>query len=85
MGCGRPVLYSGSGEGARLVQAADAGFITPPEDAPALATAIRALLDDPSLAARQGANGRAYVERELSWRALVSDWLVQLHEARAAR
>jgi glycosyltransferase involved in cell wall biosynthesis len=85
MGCGRPVLYSGSGEGARLVQAADAGFITPPEDAPALATAIRALLDDPSLAARQGANGRAYVERELSWRALVSDWLVQLHEASAAR
>lgn len=84
MGCGRPVLYSGSGEGARLVQAADAGIVSPPEDAGALAAAIRKLLDDPAGASQQGVTGRAFVERELSWRALISDWLVQLHEAKTA-
>ena len=82
MGSGRPVLYSGSGEGARLVQAADAGLVTPPEDSHALTAALRTLLDDGTRAREMGANGRAYVERELSWGALVADWLRQLQDAR---
>lgn len=85
MGSGRPVLYSGSGEGARLVQAAQAGIVAPPEDADALAAAMRTLLDDEARAKELGANGRAYVERELSWGALVADWLRQLQDASSRR
>ncbi|MGH2603006.1 MAG: glycosyltransferase family 4 protein, partial [Dehalococcoidia bacterium] len=54
MACGRPVLYSGSGEGAELVRSADAGIVTPPEDAPALAAAIRRVVNDRPLADRLG-------------------------------
>ena len=41
MAAGKPVVYSGSGEGARLIADAGAGIVTPPEDAAALAAAIR--------------------------------------------
>ena len=85
MGSGRPVIYSGAGEGARLVQAAHAGIVTAPEVSAALTRAIQDLLDVDSAASKMGANGRAYVERELSWGALVADWLRQLQDARDRR
>lgn len=78
MGCGKPVIYSGSGEGAELVREADAGVTVPPEDPQALAAAIRHLVDDPGEAARLGANGRRYVGSHLSWPALTEAWLAQL-------
>lgn len=78
MGCGKPVIYSGAGEGAALVRAADAGITVPPENPAALAAAIRRLADDPAEAARLGANGRRYVESHLSWPALTDAWLTQL-------
>lgn len=78
MGCAKPVLYSGAGEGAGLIQTADAGITVPPEDPAALAAAIRRLVDDPAEASRLGANGRRYVEAHLSWPALTDAWLAQL-------
>ncbi len=78
MGCGRPVIYSGAGEGAALVRAAEAGLVTPPEDPRALAAAIRRLVNDPEEAARMGANGRRYVESHLAWPALTDAWLADL-------
>ena len=78
MGCGRPVIYSGAGEGAALVRAADAGLVVPPEDPRALAAAIRRLANDPVEAARLGANGRRYVEAHLAWPALTNAWLADL-------
>ncbi|MEP7082324.1 MAG: glycosyltransferase family 4 protein [Chloroflexota bacterium] len=78
MGCGRPVIYSGAGEGAALVRAAEAGLVVPPEDPRALAAAIRRLVQDPEEAARMGANGRRYVESHLSWPALTDAWLTDL-------
>lgn len=78
MSSGLPVVYSGRGEGARLIGDAGAGVVVPPEDATALAAAIDGLLDDPEGAATMGANGRALVEREFSWPALVQAWLDQL-------
>jgi colanic acid biosynthesis glycosyl transferase WcaI len=80
-----PVLYSGAGEGARLVQAAKAGLVTEPEDAGAMAEAIVDLLDDPILAKQLGANGRAYVEKHMSWSALVADWLYELESRSGER
>jgi glycosyltransferase involved in cell wall biosynthesis len=75
-----PIVYSGQGEGAALVEGADAGIVTPPGDAVALADAIEQLASDRERAARLGANGRAYVERHLTWDRLVADWLEQLEE-----
>ncbi|MBC7361716.1 MAG: glycosyltransferase family 4 protein [Candidatus Aminicenantes bacterium] len=80
MASGKPVIYSGAGEGARLIEEARAGLVVPPEDPKALAEAIRHLVEHPELAAEMGRNGRAFVERNLSWSALVEDWLAQLAE-----
>lgn len=63
LAAGRPVLASMDGEGAHVVEEAEAGLACPAEDAPALAAAAQRLaqLD---LAARQGmgAAGRRYYE-----------------------
>jgi colanic acid biosynthesis glycosyl transferase WcaI len=83
MASGVPVLYSGPGEGARMVSTAEAGLVTDPEDVQAMAAGIIRLVDDATLAKRLGANGRKYVEEHLGWSALVSDWLRQL-ESRSA-
>jgi len=80
MASGVPVIYSGSGEGARLIETAHAGIVTPPEDSQAFADAVRLLAQNPDLAAHLGSNGRAYVERHLTWSTLVADWLRQLIE-----
>ncbi|MGI9040573.1 MAG: glycosyltransferase family 4 protein [Gemmatimonadales bacterium] len=83
MASGKAVAYSGSGEGARLVQEADAGVVVPPEDPSALARAIAELVDDPERAAQLGTNGRRYVEDNLTWDCVVEDWIAQLERMRS--
>jgi colanic acid biosynthesis glycosyl transferase WcaI len=78
MASGKGLAYSGAGEGARLVEEAEAGIVVPPEDPTALATALAALLDDPELADRLGRNGREFVVQNLAWPAVVKTWLDQL-------
>jgi len=78
MASGKPVVYSGSGEGARLIEDTRAGLVVPPEDPKALADAILTLVHNPALADELGRNGRKYVEEKLTWSALVKDWLRQL-------
>jgi glycosyltransferase involved in cell wall biosynthesis len=78
MASGKPVVYAGEGEGARLLTDADAGIIVRPEDPAGLADAIARLLDDPSFAGKLGMNGRAYVEHHLTWGAIVDRWLDEL-------
>ena len=83
MACGKPVLYSGCGEGAQIVEEARAGIVVPPENPDALAQAIRVLKTDPVRAQRMGENGRRYVGQHHAWEALVEDWLDQLLHKRA--
>lgn len=78
MSSGKPVIYSGSGEGARLVTTAKAGYVTPPENAQALAKTFLQVTEDPEMATTYGSNGRQYVEHHLSWAMLVRTWLDQL-------
>lgn len=82
MASGKPVIYSGSGEGARLVEEAKAGIVVTPEDPVALAEAVCKLLEHPTLAEEFGRNGRRYVEQNLSWPSLVKNWLEQLEGRR---
>ena len=50
-----------AGEAKSMLEEAGAGIAIPPEDAPALAAAVRRLADDPTEAAVLGARGRDYV------------------------
>lgn len=68
MAAGKPVVASAAGDVERLLTEADAGIACPPEDAHALAAAIRGLHRDPAEARRLGRNGRRYVEEHLSRR-----------------
>jgi colanic acid biosynthesis glycosyl transferase WcaI len=71
MAAGVPLVYAGAGEGAELVRRAGAGIVTPPGDGQAVAAAIRQLLADPGAARAMGERGRAYIERHLTWTAIV--------------
>jgi glycosyltransferase involved in cell wall biosynthesis len=76
MAAGRPLVLAARGEAAALVEASGAGLLVPPEDAGALAEALRALAADPELGARLGAAGRRAVERDFGREA----WLRRWHE-----
>lgn len=84
MACGKPVVYSGAGEGAEIVRRARAGLVVPPEDPEALAEAIRYILRHPDQAREMGENGRQFVEQHFSWRRLVQDWLSQMENTERA-
>jgi glycosyltransferase involved in cell wall biosynthesis len=54
------------GSTAEVVRNGETGLLVPPDDAPALARAIRRLLDDRDLRERLGANGRELVLRRFT-------------------
>jgi glycosyltransferase involved in cell wall biosynthesis len=85
MACAKPVVYSGTGEGARMVQEADAGIVVAPEDPEALAAAISQLVDNPKQAAELGTNARRFAEQNLSWDTITGRWLEQLDAALEAQ
>lgn len=78
MATAKPVLYAGADEGAALVTRTGAGLVVPHGDAPALAAAVRALIDDPEAAGEMGAAGRQWIEDEGSWQVLIDRWLNDL-------
>lgn len=82
MASGRPVVYSGRGEGAQLVLDVGAGVVAEPEDPEALVVAIEGLLEDPEEARAMGRRGREFVVEHLSWDRLVEGWLDELARAR---
>jgi colanic acid biosynthesis glycosyl transferase WcaI len=65
MACGRPILASLEGEGARIVEEAQAGIVVPPEDASALAKAVLQIALMPASERETlGQNGRHYFLQE---------------------
>lgn len=80
MASGLPIVYSGEGEGARLVRETGCGLVVPPEDPCALAEAVEWLCDHPSVAREYGLAGARLVHREYSWDALVRSWVEQLSQ-----
>jgi glycosyltransferase involved in cell wall biosynthesis len=81
MSCERPVLLGIDGVARELViDQADAGVFTEPENATSLARAIRALADDPAERARLGRNGRQWVVANATREALAMRYLRVLEE-----
>lgn len=75
---GKPLLFVGKGESARLVQSSQGGIVVPPGDPQLLAEAILHLARDPALCVSLGENGRRFAEDNLDWSLLVSRWLRHL-------
>jgi len=80
---GKPVIYVGRGEGARLVEAAAAGVVVPPGQPEALARVIVRLARDPELAAQLGSNGRKFMEENHQWSTLIAKWVAALARSRS--
>ena len=78
LACGKPVVYSGAGEGARLVLDNGVGVVSRPEDAEALAAAIDEVLSDPEGASAMGKRARALVESQFAWSTLVGAWINEM-------
>lgn len=83
LACGKPVIGLHSGETARVLNESKASMVVYPGDAAALARAIRTLYGDPKLRATLGRQGRQYVERYYSRRAIAMRFESLLHEKRS--
>jgi colanic acid biosynthesis glycosyl transferase WcaI len=75
---GKPLIFIGRGEGARLVQQAKAGLVVPPQNSEAFASAVMELMTNPELIAEFGANGRKFVEENFQWSHLIRSWMAPL-------
>jgi glycogen synthase len=67
MACRTPVVASAVGGILEVVVDGETGILVPPARPDALAAALRRVLEDPELARRFGAAGRARVEAHFSW------------------
>jgi rhamnosyl/mannosyltransferase len=73
MAAGKPVVCTELGTGTSFVNVdGETGLVVPARDAPALASAIQKLSDDPGLRARMGAAGRARVRAEFTREKMVA-------------
>jgi glycosyltransferase involved in cell wall biosynthesis len=66
MAAGVPVVATNVGGNPEIVDDGTTGFLVPPRDANALATAMIKLLSDPESATRMGSAGRDRIERRFS-------------------
>ena len=67
----RPMVAAASQGPRWLIEDGEDGFLVPIDEAPAMATAMARLLEDPALAARLAARGRARFEAEFTEAAIV--------------
>ncbi len=65
--CGRPLVGSAVGGLLDSVDDGVTGLLVPPRDVPALAAAVRRLLEDPQEAARMGRRARARAVERFDW------------------
>jgi glycosyltransferase involved in cell wall biosynthesis len=72
MASGLPVVVTNVGGNPEIVRHGVEGILAPRGDAPAIAAALRTLLDDPVTAAAMGAAGRARVEERYQLRQTVA-------------
>lgn len=81
MSSARPVILAIDGVARKLVcDEAQAGIFAEPENATAIADALRCLSDDPETCARMGRNGRAWVVANASRTALAARYQAALEE-----
>ena len=67
LACGTPLVTTDNGGCREYAIDGETALVVPPRDAPAMAAAIRRLLDDGPLAEKLSANGLDLVERDFDW------------------
>jgi len=77
--CGTPVIAANSPGVRESVVHEKTGFLVPPDDARAMAGAIKRILDTPSLVEELGAGGRRFAER-FTWERSASDTIRHIEE-----
>ncbi len=86
LACGKPILASLDGEGARIVAESGAGIVAPAEDSAALARAALELFSRSEVQlAQMGAHGREYFERHFDRDRLLGrleSWMSEVTEDR---
>lgn len=88
MSCARPVVGSAVGGLLDSVADGETGVLVSPRDVGSIAAGLRRVLDDPALAARMGAAGRARVEQRFGWASVAEQTEARYRdvlERRAAR
>jgi glycosyltransferase involved in cell wall biosynthesis len=80
---GKPLIFVGRGEAARLVEEAKAGVVVPTDNPEALASAVLELARDPQLVFQYGRNGRHFVESSHQWSHVIANWTTRLRMLQA--
>ncbi len=75
MALGRPVVATRVGGLPEVVVDGQTGLLVEPNDSPAVANAVRRLLDDSGLAARLGAAGRAHARERFDARRMAAEYV----------
>jgi colanic acid biosynthesis glycosyl transferase WcaI len=78
LSCGVPVIYSGVGEAAELIELNGCGLTVEPENAAKLAEAIFDLASHPEKRNQMGRAGRSLVTSEYDWSKIVERWLGEI-------
>lgn len=75
LAAGLPIVYSGRGEGARLIEDSGAGIVVEPENPDKLAAALLEMAKDRRRLLNMGVSGRQYAKKNFEWKAIVARWL----------
>ncbi len=78
LACETPVIYSGEGETAELIETNRCGISVPPECPDKLAEAVVKMAGDLDQAREMGRRGRELVSRSFSWHGIVGGWLTEM-------
>jgi glycosyltransferase involved in cell wall biosynthesis len=81
MACELPVVASTAGALPEVVGEDGAGMLVPPRNAPALAQAIKNLLEDPGLRLRMGQSARRRVLSRFTWEQAAQQMVTVYREA----
>lgn len=81
LACGVPVIYAGVGETAEIIRNNACGIVVVPENPLSLADAVVSFADAPERRDEFSKAGLKLVEREFSWKTIVSNWLGQIERS----
>ncbi|MGB2695533.1 MAG: glycosyltransferase family 4 protein [Dehalococcoidia bacterium] len=85
MSCEAPLIATTGGAFPEVVDHGETGWLVPPGDAPALADAIRMMMDNPGLRAKLSTAGRQAVLQRFNWRKAAAETLAVYEEALGRR
>ena len=84
MSCEKTILATTAPAFPEFIEHGKTGWLVPPADAPALAEAIRMLLENPDLRKRLGKAGRQSIIERFNWRRNAEE-VVQVYEQAIAK